>query len=133
MNGWEIWSTSARNWYSTILKNGICTKENPSRRMRRTKFSWILAGLVSWHINLCRLSNANALLLEEQLWYYLTHCWEDKEVHAFPKSIGPKVFVIVWLEFEHAYYDATQGHPPLRFWETNRSPNPDQTTKPLDN
>ena len=27
---------------------------------------------------LFRLFNAKAILLEEQLWYYLTHSWEDK-------------------------------------------------------
>ena len=43
--------------------------------------------------------------LEEQLWYYLTHTWEDKGVHTFPKGICPKVNVIARLEFELAYYD----------------------------
>ena len=28
---------------------------------------------VNWHINLCRLFNAKAILLEEQLWNNLTH------------------------------------------------------------
>ena len=42
---------------------------------------------------------------EEQLWYYLTHSWEDKWVHTFPKGICPKVNVIARLEYELAYYD----------------------------
>ena len=39
------------------------------------------------------------------MWYYLTHSWEDKGVHTFPKSICPKVNVIARLEYELAYYD----------------------------
>ena len=39
---------------------------------------------------------------EEQQWYYLTHNWEDKWVHTFPKGICPKVNVIARLEFELA-------------------------------
>ena len=52
------------------------------------------------------LINAKATLLEEQLWYYLTHSWEDKGVHTFPKGICPKVNVIAPLEYELAYYDS---------------------------
>ena len=37
---------------------------------------------------------------------YLTHSWEDKGVHTFPKGICPKVNVIARLEFELAYYDS---------------------------
>ena len=67
---------------------------------------------VSWHINLCRLFNAKAILPEEQQWYYLTHSWEDKGFHTFPKGICPKVN-------ELAYYDSSvhrlnitpRGHP----------------------
>ena len=55
---------------------------------------------------LFRLFNAKAILLEEQLWYYLTHSWEDKGVHTFPKGICPKVNVIARLEYELAYYDS---------------------------
>ena len=51
----------------------------------------------------------------EQKWYYLTHSWEDKGVHAFPKGIGPKVNALARLEFELTYHDvAVQNvcHPP---------------------
>ena len=49
---------------------------------------------------------AKAILLEEQWWYYLTHSWEDKGVHTFPKGICPKVDVIARLEYKLAYYDS---------------------------
>ena len=55
---------------------------------------------------LCRLFNVKAILLEEQLWYYLTHTWEDKGVHTFPNGICPKVNVIARLEYEPAFYDS---------------------------
>ena len=42
----------------------------------------------------------------EEQWYYLTHSWEDKGVHTFPKDICPKVNVIARLEYELAYYDS---------------------------
>ena len=53
-----------------------------------------------------RLFNAKAILLEEQLWYYLTHSWEDKEIHTFPKGINPKVNIIARLEYKPPYYDS---------------------------
>ena len=37
------------------------------------------------------------------MWYYLTHSSEDKGVHIFPKSICPKVNVIVF-SFEYDKY-----------------------------
>ena len=43
---------------------------------------------------LFRLFNAKAILLEEQQWYYLTHSWQNKGVHTFPKGICLKVNVI---------------------------------------
>ena len=69
-----------------------------------------------------RLFNAKAILLEEQLWYYLTHSWEDKGVHTFLKGICPKVNVIARLEYEIAYNDSAVHRfkqllhepPPLR-------------------
>ena len=33
-----------------------------------------------------------------------------QEVHTFPMSIGPKVNVKAWLEFELAYYDVKVQH-----------------------
>ena len=36
----------------------------------------------------------------------LTHSWEDKGVHTFPKGICPKVNIIARLEYELAYYDS---------------------------
>ena len=59
------------------------------------------SSFVWWHIKLRGLFNAKAILLEPQ-WCYLTHSWEDKGVHTFPKGICPKVNVIARLEFELA-------------------------------
>ena len=65
------------------------------------------------------LFNAKGILWEEQWWYYLTHSWEDKGVHTFPKGICSKVNVIAWLEFELAYYDSAAQ----RFYNyTTRTP-----------
>ena len=50
--------------------------------------------LISWHINLCRLFNSKAALLEEPEECYLTNSWEDKRVNTFPKGICPIVNVI---------------------------------------
>ena len=55
---------------------------------------------IQWHIKLCGLFNAKAILLEEQQWCYLTHSWESK-------CICPKVNIIARLEFELAHYDST--------------------------
>ena len=52
------------------------------------------------------LFNAKAILLEEQEWYYLTHIWEYRGFHAFPKDICLKVNVLAQLKFELAYYDS---------------------------
>ena len=60
---------------------------------------------------------------KKQKWYYLTHSWEDKGFHTFPKGICPKVNVIARLEYELAYYDFAVHHfnyyttrtPPLGF------------------
>ena len=74
-------------------------------------------------ISTCRLFNAKAILLEEQQWYYLTHSWEDKGVHTFPKGIGPKGNVIARLEYELAYYESAVH----RFNHyTTRTPREDQ-------
>ena len=50
-----------------------------------------LVSLFNGISTLFRLFNAKPYLLEEQYWYYLTHSWEDKGVHTFPKGICPKV------------------------------------------
>ena len=59
-----------------------------------------------WHIILCGLFNAKAILWEEQKWYHLTHSLEDKGVHTFSKGIFPKVDALAQLEFELAYNDS---------------------------
>ena len=61
------------------------------------------------------------------LWYYLTHSWEDKGVHTFPKGICPKVNEIARLEYELAYNESafrrfnhyTTRTPPLWYYLTN--------------
>ena len=58
-------------------------------------------------INLHGLFNAKAILLEEQQWCFLTHSWEDKGVHTFPKGICMKVNIIARLEFKLTYNDST--------------------------
>ena len=65
-----------------------------------------------WHINLRGLSNTKAIIVEEQYWYYLTHSWGDKRVHAFPKGIRPKMNIRASREFELAYFEAVVQHPP---------------------
>ena len=68
-------------------------------------FVWFgLFSLFNGISTLFRLFNAKAILLEEQ--YYLTHSWDDKGVHTFPKGICPKVNVIARLEYELTYYDS---------------------------
>ena len=53
---------------------------------------------VKWHVNLRGLFNSKAILLKEQMWYYLIHRWEGKVVHTFPN--GPIVNIVAWREFE---------------------------------
>ena len=59
---------------------------------------------------------AKAILVEEQLWYYLTHTLGgNKGLHKFLKGNCPKANTIAWLEFELAYYDVKvkcHGDPP---------------------
>ena len=76
---------------------------------------------VKWHINLCDLCNAEAILAEGQSWYYLTHYLGDKEVHTFPKGIRSKVNVKAQLDTEltmllllNAWITTSQGLLP---WE----------------
>ena len=49
-----------------------------------------LVSLFNGISTLFRLFNAKAILLEEQWWYNLTHSWEDKGVHTFPKGYLPE-------------------------------------------
>ena len=65
---------------------------------------------VKWHIKLHRLFNAKLNLIEEYRWYYWTHLWKNKGVHAFPKGISLKLNVITQKEFELAYYKASVQH-----------------------
>ena len=44
------------------------------------------------------------------LCYNLTYSWEDKRVHAFYKSISPKVNVIARQEFDLVNYDVDVQH-----------------------
>ena len=66
--------------------------------------------------------NAKAILIEEQQWYYLTHSWEDKGIHTFPKVICPKVNIIGWPEFELTYYDSAVQH--VNHYTTKTLPQP---------
>ena len=93
---------------SEILATNLCKSNIHKTPTLTTKqlvwFGLVWFGfLVQWHINPCRLFNAKAIPLEEQYWYYLTHSWEDKGVHTFPKGICPKVNVIARLEYKLAY------------------------------
>ena len=57
-----------------------------------------------------QLSNAKVILVEEQQWWYLTHSWDNKTVHTFPRGIYSKVNVTAWLGFELAYFEAAVQH-----------------------
>ena len=50
---------------------------------------------LQWHVNVYGLFNAKVIIVKEQKLYYLTHRWEDKGVHTFPKDINSKVNRIV--------------------------------------
>ena len=101
LTGLSFWHCATRKsikWQYSFPNQQLCTLKG-----------WSFNGLVSLFngiSTLCRLFNAKAILLEEQWWYYLTHSWEDKGVHTFPKDICPKVNVIARLEYELAYYDS---------------------------
>ena len=81
-----------------------------------------LVSLFNGISTLSRLFNAKAILLEEQEWYYLTHSWEDKGVHTFPKGICPKVNIIARLAYELAYYDSAVQL--VNHYTTRRNPHP---------
>ena len=76
----------------------------------------------------CISTFAGYLMPKPEQWRYnLTHSWEDKGVHNFPKGICVKVNVIARLEFELTYYDSgshcfnhyTTHTPPNCFKRTN--------------
>ena len=67
------------------------------------KTSWFNAKQVC--LKYYNLFNAKFTLLEEQQWFYLTHRWEDKGFHTFPKGICLKVN-IARLEFKLMHYDS---------------------------
>ena len=70
-------------------------------------FSFSLFNIISIHW----LSNAKAILADEQWWYYFTIWCGNNGVHAFPEGMSQKVNVIAQLEFEIVYYDvAVQLH-----------------------
>ena len=46
-----------------------------------------------------------ALVFVEFFVFFFRDNLVDKEVHAFPEGISPKVNVIEWLERELVYYD----------------------------
>ena len=49
---------------------------------------------VLWHIKTWELFNTESISVEEQLWYYFTHSWWNKEAYTFPKGINLKVNVM---------------------------------------
>ena len=51
-------------------------------------------------INLRRLFNAKAILVEEQQWYEFTCIGGNKGFHTFPNGIILKVNLIAWVELE---------------------------------
>ena len=44
-------------------------------------------------------------LVEEQQQYYLTHTWEDKGIHIFPKGISLRENIIIQVKFELSYFE----------------------------
>ena len=70
--------------------------------MKTRMVSEMIGSLVYWHINLCGLFNAKAILEEQQSYNWIHSC-KDNGVHIFPKGISLKVNVIVWL----THYDVT--------------------------
>ena len=61
-------------------------------------------------MNFSELFNVKTMFVEWHRWNYWTHSGGNKGVHAFPKSINPKVNVIAKLKFELAYIDTAVEH-----------------------
>ena len=93
---WQLQNLNAykmlsKRWYKIVFSE----KEEK-------KLVWFLC-LMAYQPSGC---NAKAILAKKkQKWYYLTHSWEDKRVHAFPKGINPKVNLIARLKFELTCYN----------------------------
>ena len=74
------------------------------------------------------LLNAEASLVDEQHWYYLTHsCEGDNRVYTFSNGISYKKNIIERLDFELAYFEATDQHfsfyvTSVIFWPSTRPP-----------
>ena len=113
----DIWSTSW--WYTAEIMTGA---EYVDDLVLLEFFGWnhflsmelllFVVGNLSrlvfcfkWHVNLCGLFCAKAIIVEEQWRWYLTNSWEDNWFHTFPKGIWPKMRIIARLEYELAYYD----------------------------
>ena len=102
---------AVHNETDDILKQSTndCRK-TPATENEYTKLENRLVGLVflfEWHINLRVLSNAKAILLDEEQWCNLIQNLQDPGGgYTFPKGICPKVNVIRRLEIELAYYDS---------------------------
>ena len=72
------------------------------------------------HINLHGVFNAEAIYVEEQLWYYLTQSWEYKGFHTHPLVTSLKENVLARLEFELAYFAPAVLHFNNYAMETSR-------------
>ena len=59
---------------------------------------------LKWCINLGRLNNAKAILVEEHSWLHLIHNYGNP---AFLKDISSKVNVLARLEFEFSYFEVS--------------------------
>ena len=84
-----------------MSENKISVHKNVSHyssQYKRTESSSVL--FLSFNGISTIVSNAKAIFIEDQQWYYLTHSWRYKGVHTFPKGINSKVNIITWLEFK---------------------------------
>ena len=79
---WGMRSTSSLPSLPGPLWTGVVAPDRVLPMSQR-ELNYVLIGLVglvslfNGISTLCRLFNANAILLEEQYWYYLTNSWED--------------------------------------------------------
>ena len=134
----KMFQMAVRKWRITQGAGGF---QQAGLMSSSRRYVWWCVSIVSrlfrlvWFIcfngisTLFRLFNAKAIFLEEQRWYYLTHSWEDKGIHTFPKGICPKVNVIARLEYELANYDSavhrfnhyTTRTPPVDYLNDHKS------------